>query len=258
MNTRITNLKASMIIVLIVGIAASAAVGTQIQRSIVIEPYPQEKLENLERNISTISLPAQQLFNAMETLQKAQEEYQQDSTPASKARFNRAKALALDRVSRFVDTARATKTPLMIGFQDLADYLDVNASAMNQHVEQNPEVKRTVAYMQRQAKAIREFADDFEGMVTQFEQCGNDLAKRASGWAASSRVIGMMQDVYGPGGTETVYNTMASVVDSMGRLKSIFSTEDLLAESFDSEKKEADLKRAKQNYRRAIEEYYRK
>lgn len=237
---------------------AGIAQAAKFQRSIVIQPYPKEKLEQLERNIAGISQPARELVDAMSQLQAARTEQQNNSTPGTKAKVNKAAALAIDRVSRFVDAARTTKTPLVLGFDDLADYLDVNAAAMKQHVKDNPEVKRTVEYMQKQAKAIREFSKDFEGMVGQLEKCGDDLSARASGWVASSRVIGMMQDVYGSGGTESVYNTMSDVVEAMASLKSIFSTDTLIEGSFDSEKKDADLKRAKDNYKKAIEKYYEK
>ena len=241
-----------------IGIGATLASASQIQRSVVIEPFSKEKLEKLESNISKISAPAQELFTSMEELEAAQVAYEQNGNPASKARYNVAKAVAIDKVSRFIDTARTTKTPLVIGFQDLADYLEVNAVAMNQNAGKDRDAKRTVAYMQRQAQAIRGFANDFEGMVEQFEECGSDLSKRAAGWAASSRVLGMMENIYGSGGTEAVYSTMADVVNSMSKLKSIFNTEDLLDDSFNSEKKEADLKRAKTSYKQAVDGYYNK
>lgn len=252
------NIKSVVILALTCLYVTGSAQAAKFQRSIVIEPYPKEKLEQLERNIATISVPAQELVNAMTELQEAKKQQQQNSTPASKAGFNKAAALAIDRVSRFVDAARTTKTPLALGFEDLADYLDVNAVSMKQHVKKNPEVKRTVEYMQKQAKAIRDFSKDFEEMVDQLEQVGDDLSARASGWVASSRIIGMMHDVYGSGGTESVYNTMSQVVEAMASLKSIFSTEPLIEGSFDSEKKDADLRRAKENYKKAIDEYYQK
>lgn len=251
----------------LIGLAAGAALalaanvhaeGPQIQRSIIIEPYPQEKIKALEKNIATVSGPAQELVVAMGQLEEARKGDKENSTPASRAQLNKATAVAVDRLSKFVDSARTTKTPLTLGFSDLADYLDVNAASMKQHVKQTPGLKRTTEYMQKQSKAIRQFSKDFDEMVVQLEKCSSDLSARASGWLASSRIVGMMQDVYGPGGTEGVYNTMSQVVQSMSTLKSLFSTDALIEGPFDSEKKEADMNRAKENYQKALEDYYQK
>ena len=51
---------------------------------------------------------------------------------------------------------------------------------------------------------------------------------------------------------------IADVVSAMSTLKSLFGTEELVADTFGSEEKQADLKRAKDKYQQAVENYHSK
>jgi len=256
MITYIRKITLYLLIFSVLCLSTGTAQAARMQRSIMINPYPKEKIEKLEHNIASIAGPAQKLAESITVLGTAKQAYEQNSTPANQANLNKAMGLAFDRVSRFVESARSSRTDLVLGFDDLADYLEINAMTMEQQAGNNPNTKNTVKYMRRQAKDIRQFAGDFENMVDQLADVSGDLSHRASGWVAASRVMGMMQDVYGPGGTESVYNTMSSVVQAMASLKGLFNTQDMLGGSFGGEEKEANLRQARENYQETVNSYY--
>ena len=237
-------------------LTATTMVFGGVQRSGIIQPYPKEKLQKLEQNVKLISAPAQELAIALAHLKQARDAQKQDSSPAAKSTLQQAMAVCFDRITRFSEGARKSKTPLILGFEDLADYMEVNAIAMKARVKNNPEMKKTYEYMQGQATAIRNFSKDFDSMVTGMEEISQDLAQRSSGWVASSRVASTMSDVYGENGIEGVYGTMAKVVDSMTTLKQLFITEDPIVGSFDSEEQKKEQNAARENFESALKRYH--
>lgn len=242
-------------LVLIPLLMASIA-SASVQRSIIIEPYPREKLQQLERNVQAISGPAQELAVSLNELKTARQAQLANDTPATKAAVQQAMAVCFDRISRFTESARQSKTPLVLGFEDLADYMQINAMALKSRNGQNRETQRTADYMEGQARAIRQFAGDFEKMVTGMEEISQDLALRSSGWVASSRVAATLSDVYGQNGIEGVYGTMAEVVNAMTVLKQLFVTEDPIAGSFSSEQQQRDQEAARKTFEDAMQRYH--
>ncbi len=119
----------------------------------------------------------------------------------------------------------------------------------------SPEMKKTCDYMQSQAVAIRNFARDFDQMVTGMEGISEDLAQRSAGWVASSRVASTLSDVYGENGIEGVYGTMAEVVNAMTVLKGLFVTEDPISGSFSSEEQQKEQEAARKGFTEALNRY---
>lgn len=246
----------NVVTVLVIGMSG-AAKAEQVQRSIVIEPYPEEKLEKLEKNIGALSAPVSELSQAIADMESAKKAYQENTTPLAKARLNEAMAIAYNRISHFVDAARSSKVDLTMGFEDLADYLEVNASSMEVQSRRHPHLKATAEQMREQAAHLRTFSQEYREMVQQVETIGDDLAGRSAGWVASSRISGLMSEVYGAGGIDGVYTTMAHVVDAMAQLKAMFRPEELLGGSATSSAEQNQaVDEARTEYQSAIDRYY--
>ncbi len=233
-----------------------SAEASQYQRSIIIEPYPQEKVAILEQRVNTIAGPAAELVDAIGQLERAKSEYDRNSTPQARAEFRQAIAVSFDRVTRFVEKARETRVPLAVGFEDLADYLDTSASRLMIYQGNHPGTSNTVHYMRRRAQEIRTFSKDFFNMVGQLDGVAADLAQHASGYAIFSQVEGVLQDTYGPGGAGDMYQTMGRVVDAMIVLKEAFMSQDLFGGGLDNEAERERIEMERENYEHAIQRYY--
>jgi hypothetical protein len=224
-----------------------------VNRTAIIEPYPKEKMEELNRSIKSFNSPAQKFLSSIDALEKAKAAVDADGSAANHAAFVVAVVDTMSAFQEFAKTARESKASITHGLSDYGDWLEMTSADLQRRKGKNVE-QNSAKWLSQQAKLVREFQTDVTKMFDDVDGVAQDLAVRSASWAQSYRIAKEINSLGGgPDGRVGVYRNMAQVFRTARRLKELLNTVD---GQLNEQGLSARDTQAKEDYAKSLAEYH--